>query len=320
MKVLVGGIDESNYNYRKIKGFIDAFSLRFSTVHTLGSSNAVSSALKDNRFDIAFGEFDDVELLAKGNIKNCVFWGNIDIDWVASIANSHPNKNFVLAPKSVMHIESVTSEFISTRGNLYQKIGSEGQDLHRLSHLFKQSTKINDFTYRISKNFVYTFLPCSLSQVYTPLKAEYDICYFGTPYNRPKVAAVLAALLAKGYRVKSSMIDGFIHPEDCIQLYRKSVCNITQQVQPVELEHPVRLGESSGCGCATFVIDTMMSSNYNDILVPNFMIAESIEQIESYISLNRDLEKRIRISNEFTSTYENAVERIMQSVNIMNNS
>jgi hypothetical protein len=181
------------------------------------------------------------------------------------------------------------------------------------------SKDFSDVIFKIDENLVYTFVPCSLSQTAGPLDAEFDVCYFGTTDNRPKVAALLAELSSRGYRVKSTFDSGFIHPETCIELYRRSVCNVTQQVHPVLLEHPVRLGESTACGCKTFVLDPVMMSSYGDPLVPEFIVPRSFKDIENYIKSNTSTDARQKIVENFTSTYDNAVDRILKAISVMEN-
>jgi len=315
-KILVAGVDRTNHNYRKIEEFFNAFSRKYETKHTLGDIASVAKNLANGPYDIAFGEFENFQKLDMSMIKNFVFWANIPISDFLLFAKKNPNTNFVLAPKSTMHIDEVTNRYTKMFGNNYQICGEEGQNLKDLQDTVNGNQKITDYLYKLAENASYMFLPCSLSQKESPLPAEYDICYFGTKYNRPKVAFVLQKLFEKGYRIKSTFESGFIDPQECIQLYRKSICTITQQIHPVMLEHPVRLGESTSCGCLTFVIDSFIDENSNDLLVPQFKHALNVEQIEDYIQTHSSVSERQKIVDSFTSTYDTAVERIFESLAI----
>jgi hypothetical protein len=316
MKVGILGVDKSNHNYKKIYGWINAFSKISEVIHIpeLDNHDTINQKIYEYDIDIIFGEtytsvFEKIDL---DKIKCFVFWGDVNIDLLLEYSDKFKSTRFIMAHKSIMTEESLSH--YSKISNFYMDV-----DTFKMINLLKTSEFIiSENAYRVKENLYYTYLPCCLSEEGNLNPIEYDICYFGTTYNRPRVNKILEVLRNNGFRVKSTLFDGHIDPEDCIDYYSKTICTISEMVGPVYLEYPVRLGECSANGCKLMMIDDIGINNYtNSKLVPDYQNISDIKQITNYIeSVKADDNIRYKFQKEFNSTYDNALDILMKVINL----
>lgn len=310
--VLIIGIDKSNHNYKKIYGFINSFKKKYNVFH-LSEDNLhkINSCIKNNLIDTIFCETENFLNINFTNVKNCILWSNYDISKILKISNIYQNTKFIFACKSVIHRPEITKNYIKNYGINYQIHGQEGQNLENLLNILSKSKKIDKDTFAITNNLYYMYLPCCLSEVGKIEQIEYDICYFGTVHNRPSVKNILLSLKSSGYRVISSLFSGIIPPEECIEYYSKTICTVSEQVHPVGLEFPVRLGESTANGCRLFLFDNFNLSHKISEKIPEYSKVENQQSVVDYINLiKKDDSLRKKIHKNFSSTYDKMVENI----------
>lgn len=317
MKVGILGTDKSNHNYKKIYGWIDAFSKICEVVHITELDNEIiiNKIVTDEKIDVLFGEtypsvFSNIDYT---NLKAFVWWGDIAIELSMKVAEEFKNTKFIMAHKSIMSKESLSHFSKVHNTQMYMEI-----DIPRIIDIFENSKKIDRHTHKITDNLFYTYLPCCLSKIGQLSEIEYDICYFGTTYNRPRVNVVLQTLKDMGYRVKSTLFDGHIDPEDCIELYSKTICTISEMVIPVYIEYPVRLGECSANGCKLLMIDDLSIQDFcKSDIVPNYKQITNIQDVVDYIEIVKSNDTiRSDFYNEFNATYDNALNILMNVLNM----
>lgn len=307
-KVFINGIDKTNFNYRKIYGFIESFSKNYTVIHNPDDITIFSSLKQNNDIDIFFGETGQGLNIDYTNIKNVVLWANYDVRKILELSKKFKDTRFILASKSLMHNREITRDYIEKFGKHYQIYGNEGQDLVNFMNIIDSSNKLSNNSYQLTDNLFYIYLPCSLSEHGNLNFVEYDVCYFGTSYNRPRVNNALNVLSKAGFSVKTTNIQGFISPEECFNLYSKTICTISEQIHPVQLEYPVRLGESSANGCKTFLYDDLSLHREKSNLVPMYKKIENLEEVVEYISkVKRNDDLRKDIYNSHMATYDEAV-------------
>lgn len=300
MKFLIVGIGKNNYNYRKIEGFYNAFS-------KLGSVEWVQNIFdaKSTNYDICFSELNINDLLTdqykKFQIRKQIIWGTYQCDKLIQVANSLPHTVFVNLYKSDVLNPEISEAYIERFGKQYQMCPPEGVDLLQLRKDFNS----------IPNNLFLGYLPCCLSE---PGKFSeekiYDIAYFGTLCNRPIVSKILKKLSSK-YKIISydSSYGTHLNPEKCFDIYKNSKLTISEQVDPVILELPVRLGEATANGCKTFILENVPINQESDY-IPNyescFSEQEMLDKVENYLS-NFNLAESQKLHNDFCSTYDRAV-------------
>lgn len=300
MNFLIAGVNKSNYNYRKIEGFYNSFS-------KIGNTEWVQSIFdaKLTKYDICFSELNINDLLKdqykKFQIKKHVVWGTYQCDKLIEVANNFPQTVFVNLYKSDVLNPEISESYIDKFGKEYQMCPPEGVDLLQLRKDFNS----------IPNNLFLGYLPCCLSELGKFSEDKiYDIAYFGTLFNRPIVSKILNKLSTK-YKISSydSSHGTYLNPDQCFDIYKNSKLTISEQVNPVILELPVRLGEATANGCKTFILENIPINQESDF-IPSyescFSEQEMLDKIESYLS-NFDLTESKKLHNDFCSTYDRAV-------------
>lgn len=306
MNILLVGIGKDNYNYRKIEGFYNAF-LKLGTVEWVQNIFEATS----REYDICFGETDLHDLFnqkySEFFIKKQVLWCVYQPSKLIDLAIKYPNTVFVNLYKSDILNENLTSKYIESFGNLYQICPPHGIDFTT----FKKDLK------NLPNNLLLDYLPCCLSET-TEFHRDklYDICYFGTMHNRPIVSNILNKLQNK-YKILMHNANGSpMNPNECFSLYKQCKIAISEQVDSVALELPVRLGEATANGCKMFILEKI-PVNQKHRFIPHyescFTENEMISKIENYLD-NFKLEDLEIIHKNFNQTYDNAVEFILNKL------
>lgn len=309
MKILIVGIEKSNMNSRKIEGFYNSF-------RKLGEVEWVTNLFqcKSREYDIVFGEMSIGEILNRFqeyknlDIRVHILWRTFDISRLVQLADAKKDTFFISACKSNILDRSITSEFIRNYGEEYQMYEDEGVSLVE----FTKDLQIS------RQNLHLCYLPCSLSEKEEFISEKpYDICYFGTIRNRPAVEIALTEL-AKHYRVLTNTYDttGIMHPNQCYELYKQTKTTISEQVHPVILELPVRLGESTSTGCKLFLFEPIQLIAPNK-LIPNYTSCQSTQSLITEISRYLDNYSTVSsrdLYNSFEATYDNAVRYLLDIV------
>ena len=311
MRILVVGCGKSDFNYQKIEGFYKAFS-------KIGETEWVQSIFggHHNEYDIVFGEVSFSEIM--GNVARYqsmkiglqFTWMSFNIENTIKLANLKPETLFINAYKSNFLNSETVVKHISKHGSSYQFWKDEGVILDDFLNIDEKV---------LPPNLRLSYLPCSLSTKEDFIEdKEYDICYFGSLKNRPGVEECLNHL-SKKYKVLTNAYDkGHMKdPNECYNLYKKCKITLSEQVHPVRIEFPVRLGESTSTGCRLFLIDDLEIVEDN-FFVPDYTSAktpgELVNKIESYLD-NFDIKDSIKLYEDFKSTYDNAVSLILESYN-----
>ncbi len=313
MKILVVGINKENFNYKKIEGFNNSFSKIGKVEHVTNFFDA-----SEKFYDIVFSEmklseiFLNIEKYKTFNIKTHIIWCSYSIDKLIELSKIKPETFFIGAYKSNVFDRKISESYIEKyKTNFYQMSGEEGLNLFDFLNL--KSNLINE-------NLFLTYLPCCLSEKKADfiIEKKYDICYFGTLNNRPKLKKIINEL-NNFYSLKTNAWDsqGIISPEECYELYRISKITISEQVNPVELELPVRLGESSSVGCKFFLLSEIELQDLNNELIPNFYSSKNSEEliceIRNYLD-NFNYNKSKSIYDNFVSTYDNATNNLLNII------
>ncbi len=292
-KIIITG-DISTRDKLKMEGFIKAFS-------KIGHVEYVEPNLRDNIInrgpcDILFGESADWFHVDYTNIKNVFMWCIIDPYKFLEISEKYTNTNFFICSKSVIHIDSVSKEYIKRYDTpIYMEGTFEEIDLLKFSEFIGECELMDENLYKFKENLYYMYLPCSLSSshIANHEKRDIDITYFGTRENRPGVTDIINQMSSLGYKVTYNHTGIYIGPDECIEYYKRSLITLHEQVGPVHLEFPVRFGEASYCGSTIFSLGMMgklaefAQSNDN---VPAFrsfnnkeeLIKEAICYIDTY--------------------------------------
>lgn len=305
MKILLIGIGKDNLNYRKIEGFYNAFS-------KIGDVEWVQSIFDRNynNYDIIFGEmdidtiFNNIEHYTNITVKTHIFWSTIEIDKLRRLSELKPETNYICAYKSNIFDRDSLLEFKNKFGNHYQHTGF-GEGI-----LIDNFLKIN--SNMIAKNLKLIYLPCCLSEKKDfNYKKDYDICYFGTLNNRPLVDSALKILSNKYNTINTAWDRNLkLSPNECYELYRRSKTTLSEQINPVLLEYPVRLGECSSAGCRLFLIEKIKLNKSNNMFVPQYTscsnVSELIYEIESYLD-SFSINDSIKLYDSFNSTYDSAI-------------
>lgn len=312
MRVLVIGLGKENANYRKLEGFYNAFS-KYAETEWISEI----SLAKYDKYDIVFGEINLYDIFVKNhdrflkmNIKLLNIWRVFDLYILEKIASIKPDTLVINSFKSNILDKDIISNYISRFGDKYQFYGGEeGVNLSNFLEIDKME---------LPKNLRLNYIPCSLSEKSNFVEdKKYDICYFGTIRNRPIVNRVIDKLSSK-YRIMKNYSDlgHIMNPDECFELYKTTKLTLSQQVHPVILEYPVRIGESSANGCRSFLYEEI-SCKVSNKFIPDYTSCstedEMISKIEDYIE-NFTLDKSRNLYNDFQSTYENVVDYIIRQV------
>jgi len=287
--ILIIGIDKTNHNHNKITGFINSFSKKYCVTHIIDKNFIeINKIIKEKNIDTIFGESDQFYNINYEGVKNCFIWINLDLFKTIKLAELNKKTNFFLCVKSIIHDYDIVKKYIKINSSKeYQISGVEGQlDIEKSCKKINESKKINNDCYRITENLKFIYLPCCLSEKNDDfaINKKFDICYFGTTNNRPKVISSLNELRQKGYQIKSNLFDGYINPEKCLSFYKESYVTLSQQIKPTELEFPVRLGESSSNNCCTLLFDDYDLNKLSSSLIPTYKTINDTEDIINEIN------------------------------------
>lgn len=318
---VVLGADKTNYNYKKIEGVFQALiELGFDTHHYTPETSK-DGLISHKNIDVVFAEMN-VAGLPLHNVKKLIIWCNINLLEAIGLAAANPGTRIIVAPKSYMLSSALNKEYAKKFGTYdYQKIDYEGQDLDIFEKIIRTASRpIDSTTYQISDNLFYVYGPCSLAMtqnVETTLPvAEYKFAYFGTGSNRPGVVEALQYIESK--RLAKTAVHfaegGPIHPDTCIDLYKKSQYVLHEQVMPVVLEHPVRLGEASSCGCEVLSIENISLIEHTKGFVPGYTSFRSVHELISNLDRLPDisLEARMQKVRKFSHTYVAFLQKLLQ--------
>ena len=302
MKILLVGAKKENHNYKKIEGFYNAFKNK-------GDVEWVRNFFecKSDYYDLVFGEINIDEIINKLSdykkikIKTHIFWNTIDFNKLKNMSNLITETNFICAYKTDITNKNALIEYQKQYGNSYQTWSYEGINIDDF---------INNDKTIINNNLKLVYLPCCLSEK-EPFENEkiYDLCYFGTIENRPNVKYILDRISEK-YKILTNFSDqgSVLTPEECYSFYKKTKATLSEQVQPVVLEYPVRLGESTSTGCKLFLLEKIPIHSNNKLIpehVSDLNIEDLIKNLENYLE-NFTVEESEKLYLNFESTYNNA--------------
>lgn len=321
MNTMVLGIGRSNHNYKKIIGFVNSLSKIHNVIHVDdGNKDTMNQTIYDEKIKFVFGETLQICNIDFTNVDMCFFWGDEKIDSFVELTQKFPNTKFIYGHKSLLYIDKLFSKFIQTYsyGNLDSNLTTKEYLVYY--NYIKNSEKIDEFgTYKVSNNLLLMYVPCCHSEIGKLEEIKYDVCYFGTIHNRPKVLNTLNILNNMGYSIKSNLIDGHIDPEDCIKYYSESICTLHEQVWPVDLEFPVRMGECSANGCKLFNFDNLKHfENEIPYFIPQYETITDIDTIVKYIEdVKKDNKIREKFYLNFNYTYDFSINRILEAFRIL---
>ena len=296
-KIIITG-DVSTRDRLKMEGFIKAFS-KIAQVEYI-EPNLRDNIINSGPCDILFGESADWFHVDYTDIKNVFMWCTIDPYKFLEISEKYRNTNFFICSKSVIHIDSISNEYIEKYNTpIYMRGGFEEIDLLKFNKFISECETIDRNIYRFKENLHYMYLPCSLSSsdVISHNKKDIDITYFGTRENRPGVTDIINQMSSLGYNVIYNHTGIYISPDECIEYYKRSIITLHEQVGPVYLEFPVRFGEASYCGSTIFSLGMLEKlaefAQLNDNVPPfksfnnkKELIKEAIKYIDDYNKKN----------------------------------
>lgn len=303
MKILLVGIKQENHNSRKIEGFYDAFS-------KIGNVEWVNNLFQcqSDTYDLVFGEINIDEIITrmsefqKIKINKFIFWNTLDLEKLLKLSKSNLETKFVCAFKTDVLNKEILNNYKKIYGGHYQQWYYEG-------------IRIDDFLNYFENNYnnlKLVYLPCCLSQKDSFEEQKlFDLCYFGTVHNRPNIKYILDNLSSK-YKIISNYSDNgkILSPKECYNFYKKTKATLSEQVQPVVLEYPVRLGESSSTGCRLFLLEKIPIYQKNKFIPDHneyTNLETLIQDLEDYLD-NFTVDKSKKLYDSFESTYDNAVE------------
>lgn len=314
--VVVIGIGKENYNYKKIKGFIDGFNLLgYKTFHYRQLNREVLK--KHEKINILFAETDFLEGKFE-NVENFVLWTNTKFSTVIKFAENNKHVKIIFSPKSFMFNEEVNEKYNQLFFTSdYQMVDHEGQNLEIISEIAAKKQKIDTCSYKVFDNLIFSYMPCTKSEIIDPntlKESKYKFSYFGTGYNRPRILEIVKFLktnhpsLINAHFVEHG---GPIEPEACISFYKESEYVLHEQINPVILEYAVRIGEASAAGAKIILIEDLpLYENIKPMnKVPEMIKIDSVESfVDNLKSIpDRSIEERKKYSSEFIHTYESAI-------------
>lgn len=311
MKILIKGVDRSNFNYKKIEGFFNAFS-------KMGETEWVTNMFdcRSDDYDIVFGEINLSELeknadrFLKMNIKKLIFWRTYSIKKLIKVSNYKKDTLVINAYKTNILNRDIVSRAVKYGISDYQVCEDEGVNLNDV------------LSWNLEKlpcNLRLCYLPCCLSERTNYVENRpYDVCYFGSIGNRPGVKKALD-ILSKKYKIITNEYDkvGIMSPEKCFNFYKESKVTLSEQIDPVIMEYPVRLGESTSTGCRLFLIEPIDIRDKSNPLIPDYTPCNNVEDmvsnVEMYLSEYSTSKSKEGYDN-FNSTYDNAVSYLTEYV------
>ena len=154
-------------------------------------------------------------------------------------------------------------------------------------------------------------MPCCLSEDnHIENIKNIDILYIGTTHNRPHVKAAIEKFKSK-FNIYSTFTHGPTTPEQTVELYSKSKIVLTEQVLPVLLEYPVRLGEASRQGCHVVAYSPIHIPQNMDLIPPHTQ-KNNFEEFVCSIE-NNILNFKSKFINN--NSYVNAIKFLLDTVN-----
>lgn len=313
MRILVVGCGKEDLiNHRKIEGFYNSFS-------KIGECEWVQKMFdcKYDEYDLVFGEIhlseikENIDKYINMKIKSQVIWMTYSPDKIIELANLKKDTFFINAYKTNIFNSRITEKFT----DLFKQ---DAYQIHKEEGVY--FTEIIKFNFsEVPSNLHFCYLPCSLSVkeefVYDKV---YDICYFGTLNNRPGVKRAIE-ILSKKYKIMANGYDisGIKTPAECYELYKSSKVTLSEQVHPVILEYPVRLGESTSTGCKLFLIEPIDCNDVDNEFIPDYTSCKGVEDLVTKVSDYIDnfrIETSKQLYDNFMSTYDNAVQYILNKI------
>jgi hypothetical protein len=276
MKAVIFGIPQENYNFKKLQNVMCGFEalgydVQFVTPEKLLSWNSNA--------DIAFIESDVPNGVNLNLFKKVVIWQNWSLSKAYDLAKKFPDVEFCLGQKSIVHSRAFRERYTRSFGtNIYQEY-KETNEIIDISEF----SNIDSPMHKVSNNLVCLFLPCTTaSDARFAVEKDIDVVYFGTIANRPGVLRVLQELskLPQQLRISAHFVEkgGPIHPEICVQQYRRARVCIHEHIAPAWGEYAVRFGESSSQGCRLISYTPLfgISDFFDDALVPEHDYANDV--------------------------------------------
>lgn len=301
-------------NFKKPLGFLN--SLKKKNIH-IDHMNQGNFGCSKNNTDLFFGECHDLTCDFSKN-KFVIFWDNIELKKIKQIANFYKKTIFLIATKSWIFDENINKTFCKKYDSKYAYFGRENiyLDINEINNELKNTLLDSKLDlYKISKNLYLTYLPCCLSEDEPNFNnfRQYDIIYVGSVHNRPIIKKTIDFLKTK-YNVFSTY-DKKIGPLEAISMYSNTKVAIHEQVAPVLLEHPVRLGETRRQGCSFISFSEFVLPN-NIELVPDYTECYNydvfIEEIEKNI-------KNYKNNPYILNTYDLAIDKLFKIIERMQN-
>lgn len=314
--VVVIGIGKENYNYKKIKGFIDGFNLLgYNTFHYRHLNQEVLK--QHTKIDLLFAETEFLDGTFD-NVEKFILWTNTKLQAVIDFAKCNKHIDIIFSPKSFMFNEEVNEKYQELFSTYeYQMVDHEGQDLEIISELVKRKEKINEFSYQLLDNLILSYMPCTKSETIdsnTLKESKYRFSYFGTGGNRPKILHAVKELCVKFPElIKIHFVEqgGPIDPETCVSFYKESDYVLHEQVNPVILEYAVRVGEASAAGAKVILFEDLplYEKVFSLKKIPEMIKINSVEYFLNNLDKfpKRSLEEKKEQSLKFTHTYNNAI-------------
>lgn len=266
----------------------------------------------NKNYDLFFGEYLNLDKTFNWNaFKTVVCWTNLNLLNALDCAKEFPNTKFVISPKSYLHSNYLNNWHFKNFGEIYSPMFFyENQNLTLLNNLLIDSNQVNNHCFRLLDNLFYCYLPCCLSEdISIDSEKSIDITYIGTTHNRPYVQQAINYFKQK-YNIFSSFDGGSTTPEETIKIYSQSKIVLTEQISPVILEYPVRLGEATRQGCQV-VAYTPIEIPQNLELIPDHSQATSFDSFLNIIETKiNNFQKKIYTQN----TYTNALNFLFNSI------
>jgi hypothetical protein len=321
MKCTIFGIPQENYNFKKLenvaKGYIaSGYDVEMATSGDLENWNKFAN--------IAFIENDIPDSLDLSLFEKVVVWQNWSPSKIIKFALKYPNVKFCLGIKTPVHDATFRETYFNKFGtNDYLRCDSTNElvDLN-------ECVGIKNNIQKLYSNVSYAYLPCTTtSDSRFVVKKDIDIVYFGTISNRPGVLETIKQLESHPRKpvIRAHFVEkgGPIHPEICVQYYRRAKVCLHEQVGPVWGEFAVRFGEASSQGCR--VISYMpiygISEYFIDELVPEHDYATNIQQaVEKSIFWcddNNFVESKRSIMRKNSASEKDFIDRINKAFKLL---
>lgn len=321
MQAVIFGIPQENYNFKKLEGIAQALdSKKYDTLVTTGDK------LKfwQKPADLAFIESNVPENFNFNLFNKVVIWQNWSPSRIEKYANRFPNVKFCLGGKSITH-DKIFREDYYKRFQTYEYLRYD--ETQEVIDLFECSYLHNNIQ-KLSNNLSYAYLPCTTaSDPRFRAEKDIDVVYFGTVSNRPNIVVALKSIqsLNPNIKISAHFVEkgGPIHPEICIQQYRRAKVCLHEQVGPMWGEFAVRFGEATAQGCRviSYSPSFTISNHFNDELIPEHDYAENmkdlIERITFWLQDNDNIRKKRDGMRKNTPTHIDFVNRFENAFKLL---